>query len=224
MDLELRLLQVINRLRLAEQMANRPAGSVQLLAVSKTHSATSIRKLAAFGQYRFGENYLQEAQTKIALLNDLALEWHFIGHLQANKTRQIAALFQWVHSVDRVKLAERLSAQRPNTLPPLNICLEVNVSGELTKSGVAPGKLLELANAVAILPNLTLRGLMTIPAPNDVNAFRKLAQLFDELQTKGLNLDTLSMGMSDDLELAVTHGATMVRIGTAIFGSRATQL
>ncbi|CAK0746213.1 PLP homeostasis protein [Gammaproteobacteria bacterium] len=227
-DLAWQRTQVIARLHAAEWVAGRSEGSTQILAVSKTHPASSVRVLAMAGQRCFGENYLQEAQTKLPLLADLDLEWHFIGPLQSNKTRTVAGLFQWVHSVDRLKIAQRLSAQRPPELPPLNICLEVNVSGEQTKSGVSPTDLLELAQAVAALPNLCLRGLMTIPAPLAENAditmartpFRALRELFESLRSQGLELDTLSMGMSDDLEAAVAEGATMVRIGTALFGAR----
>lgn len=227
-DLAVRLSRVVARLHAAERAAGRAEGSVQLLAVSKTHSAHSIRTLAMLGQRCFGENYLQEAQCKFPLLLDLDLEWHFIGPLQSNKTRMVANLFHWVHSIDRWKVAQRLSDQRPAELAPLNVCLEVNVSGEASKSGVTPSLLPELACAVASLPGLRLRGLMAIPVPlaQDVDAvtarapFRALRELFEDLQARGLDIDTLSMGMSDDLEAAIAEGATMVRIGTAIFGAR----
>ncbi|CAK0741321.1 PLP homeostasis protein [Gammaproteobacteria bacterium] len=227
-DLAQQRAQVIARLHAAEYAAGRPEGSVRILAVSKTQPASSIRVLAMAGQQCFGENYLQEAQPKLPLLADLDLEWHFIGPIQSNKTRSVAALFHWVHSVDRWKVAQRLSAQRPMDLPPLNVCLEVNVSGEATKSGVMPADLPALAQAVAALPGLRLRGLMTIPAPLAEDAditmartpFRALRELFEGLRAQGLDMDTLSMGMSDDLEAAVAEGATMVRVGTAIFGAR----
>jgi hypothetical protein len=226
-DLAQRLSQVRARLRTAEQVAGRVEGSVQLLAVSKTHPAQSVRVLAAAGQRAFGENYLQEAREKLSLLADLPLEWHFIGPLQSNKTRSVAELFHWVHSVDRWKVAQRLSDQRPAGLPPLNVCIEVNLSGEPTKSGVAPSEVADLAQAMATLPGLHLRGLMTIPAVSlsgDTAAarapFRALRELFEDLRRQGLDLDTLSMGMSDDLEAAVAEGATIVRVGTALFGAR----
>ncbi len=220
--------RVIARIQAAEQTFHRATGNVQLLAVSKTQDAERIRALAMAGQRCFGENYLQEAQEKIQLLADLNLEWHFIGPIQSNKTRQIASLFHWVHSVDRLKVAERLDAQRPAGLPPLNICLEVNSSGEASKSGVPPAEIPQLALAVAALPNLRLRGLMTIPAPLAIGSdetsahapFRLLRELFAELAGQGLGMDTLSMGMSDDLEAAIAEGATMVRVGTALFGTR----
>jgi len=190
--------------------------------VSKTKPAAAVREAHACGQRDFGENYLQEALNKQAELSDLALTWHFIGPIQSNKTRPIAEHFAWVHSVDRLKIAQRLSEQRPAHLPPLNICLQVNVSGEASKSGCAPEELPALALAVSQLPNLRLRGLMTIPEPTrDVAqqhaACARLRQLRDDLN---LELDVLSMGMSDDLEAAIAEGATWVRIGTALFGAR----
>ena len=173
----------------------------------------------------FGESYVQEAQGKQAQLADLALEWHFIGPLQSNKTRPVAEAFDWVHSVDRLRIAERLSAQRPVGLPPLNVCIQVNIDREPTKSGVLPDEVAELAHAVAMLPALRLRGLMAIPRPADDpevqrGSFRRVRELFEQLRGEGLALDTLSMGMSDDLEAAVMEGATLVRVGTAIFGAR----
>ena len=209
----------------AADEAGRDAASVCLLAVSKTFDAAAVRGLAACGQREFGENYLQEALEKQAALRDLPLEWHFIGPIQSNKTRAIAENFSWVHSVDRLKIAERLSAQRPAGLPPLQVCIEVNVSGEASKGGVAPAELPALAAAVAALPGLQLRGLMAIPAPtSDVAAqraaFRQVRELYDALRARGLALDTLSMGMSGDLEAAILEGATIVRIGTALFGER----
>ena len=210
------------RIASAAQAAGREPASVQLLAVSKTKPASAIREIHAAGVYDFGENYLQEALTKQQALGDLPLIWHFIGPIQSNKTKAIAEHFDWVHSVDRLKIAQRLSEQRPAGLAPLNICLQVNVSGEASKSGCAPADLPALAKAVAALPNLRLRGLMAIPEPTDDRAeqeaaFATLHQLQESL---GLGLDTLSMGMSHDLEAAIAQGATWVRIGTALFGAR----
>ena len=214
--------KVRTRIREAAQACGRDPESVGLLAVSKTKPAAAVREAHACGQRDFGENYLQEALNKQAELSDLALTWHFIGPIQSNKTRPIAEHFAWVHSVDRLKIAQRLSEQRPAQLPPLNICLQVNVSGEASKSGCAPEELPALAQAVSQLPNLRLRGLMTIPEPtSDVAqqhaACARLRQLRDDLN---LELDVLSMGMSDDLEAAIAEGATWVRIGTALFGAR----
>jgi pyridoxal phosphate enzyme (YggS family) len=209
----------------AAKAAQREAGNVRLLAVSKTFPASAVRKAYHAGQVAFGENYLQEALDKIAELQDLPLEWHFIGPIQSNKTRPIAENFAWVHSVDRLKIAERLSAQRPSQLPPLNICLQVNVSGEASKSGVAPEEVMQLAKDVAQLPHLKLRGLMAIPAPAKDEAaqrtpFTLMHKLLEELNAQGMSLDTLSMGMSYDYPVAIQEGATIVRIGTAIFGGR----
>jgi pyridoxal phosphate enzyme (YggS family) len=208
----------------AAAAANR-AGCVRLLAVSKTFPATAVREAHAAGQTAFGENYLQEALDKIAALGDLPLEWHFIGPIQSNKTRPIAEHFAWVHSVDRLKIAQRLSEQRPPHLPPLNVCLQVNVSGEASKSGVAPEEVAALAMQVAKLPHLKLRGLMSIPAPETGEAaqrlpFARMREIFQHLNGLGLGLDTLSMGMSHDYPAAIREGATIVRIGTAIFGAR----
>ncbi len=216
---------VRDRIRLAAVAAGRNADSIALLAVSKTMPAERVRDAAAAGQRAFGENYVQEGVDKARQLAGLGLEWHFIGPLQSNKTRPVAETFAWVHSIDRLKLAERLSAQRPAELPPLNVCVQVNVSGEDTKSGCTLEEAPALCRAVAALPNLRLRGLMAIPAPADeMTAQReplaRLRQLFEQLNREGLALDTLSMGMSHDLEAAVQEGATMVRIGTAIFGER----
>ena len=224
-NLTLSLQAIQQRLRQAEQAAQRPAHSVQLLAVSKTVSADRVRQAFAAGQTAFGENYVQEWLEKQQTLADLAIEWHFIGPLQSNKTRHVAELASWIHSVDRLKIAQRLSEQRPSTLPPLNVCLQVNVSGEASKSGVDPEQALALAQAIAALPKLRLRGLLCIPeAAADEAAlaaqFRCLQQLFVELQQHGLTFDTLSMGMSADIELAVAQGATMVRVGSALFGAR----
>ena len=209
----------------AAKAAHRNVTEVRLLAVSKTFPAAAVREAYQAGQTAFGENYLQEALDKMSVLRDLPLEWHFIGPIQSNKTRAIAESFAWVHGVDRLKIAERLAAQRPAHLPPLNICLQVNVSGEDSKSGVAPEEVLELAQAVASLPNLKLRGLMAIPAPaaNEMEQRAPFAQmriLLDKLNLQGMTLDTLSMGMSHDYPAAIMEGATIVRIGTAIFGSR----
>lgn len=210
------------RIREAAQASQRDFATIGLLAVSKTKPTDAIREAQAAGLHDFGENYLQEALDKQVQLVDLPLTWHFIGPIQSNKTRPIAEHFAWVHSVDRLKIAERLSAQRPSGLPPLNICLQVNVSGEDSKSGCQPDELAALAQAVTQLPNLRLRGLMTIPEPTDDAseqraAFARLRALRDGLN---LDLDTLSMGMSHDLEAAIAEGATWVRIGTALFGER----
>jgi hypothetical protein len=209
----------------AEQAAGRPAGSVHLLAVSKTKPAAAIREAFAAGQQRFGENYVQEALEKIAELNDLPLEWHFIGPIQSNKTRPIAENFHWVHGIDRLKIAQRLNDARPAHLPPLNVCIEVNVSGEASKEGISPDEVLDLAQAITKLPNLVLRGLMTIPAPTHDTAlqhrqFSMLRTLLESLNQQGFTLNTLSMGMSDDFPAAIAEGATIVRIGSAIFGAR----
>lgn len=205
--------------------AGRTPDSVRLLAVSKTFPATAIGAAHAGGQDAFGESYLQEAAEKIASLADLPLEWHYIGPIQSNKTRQIAELFSWVHAVDRLKIAERLAAQRPAHLPALNLCVQVNISGEASKAGVAPAQTLELARAISALPGVRLRGLMAIPEPlqgfeAQRAPFRRLGELLAELRAAGLDCDTLSMGMSDDLEAAIAEGATIVRVGTAIFGRR----
>jgi pyridoxal phosphate enzyme (YggS family) len=213
--------------RIAEacRQAGRPQDAVILLAVSKTFGPDAVRAAYACGQISFGENYIQEAVEKIALLQDLPLQWHCIGPIQSNKTRLVAAHFDWVQSVDRLKIAQRLSEQRPPELPPLNVCIQVNIDGGANKAGVAPHDALELARAVAQLPRLRLRGLMTIPEPaiDFVAAcaiHTRARALFDDLNTAGLNLDTLSMGMTGDLDAAVASGSTMVRIGTAVFGGR----
>jgi pyridoxal phosphate enzyme (YggS family) len=209
----------------AEHLHARAPGSVRLLAVSKRQSADAIRELAALGQRDFGENYVQEAVAKQAELADLALCWHFIGRIQGNKTREIAAHFDWVHSLERVKHAQRLSAQRSDDRPALNLCLQINLEGEQSKGGLAPEQVAATAAAVAVLPRLRLRGLMTIPATHldaaqQLAVFTRLHELQRELVRGGLNLDTLSMGMSADMEIAIVAGATMVRIGTALFGPR----
>ena len=198
---------------------------MRLLAVSKTWPHACIEEAFQAGQRAFGENHEQEATRKIAALAHLPIEWHFIGPIQSNKTRPIAEHFAWLHSLDRERIARRLSEQRPEGFAPLMVCVQVNVSGEATKSGVSPEGAFELARLVAQLPRLELRGLMTIPAPSDDREvqrrqFRRLRELFDDLRSRGLDLDTLSMGMSDDLEAAVMEGATLVRVGTAIFGQR----
>lgn len=216
---------VCQQIRRACENANRSTDEVQLLAVSKTRSAEEVHQLHACGQSAFGENYLQEALDKIDALQDLALEWHFIGPIQSNKTRPIAEHFDWVHSVDRLKVARRLSEQRPEALPPLNLCLQVNISGEASKSGCSPEELPELARAVAALPGIQLRGLMAIPEPEtdperQRDTFARVRALMTSLQTELPALDTLSMGMSGDLDAAIAEGASIVRIGTALFGPR----
>ena len=213
------------RVALASQAARRRADEVTLLAVSKTFSADAVRECAAAGQRAFGENYLQEALDKMTVLRALDLEWHFIGPIQSNKTRPVAENFAWVHSVERERVALRLNDARPAHLPPLNVCLQVNISGEASKSGVAPGETAALVQAIAALPRLKLRGLMAIPEPTPDTALRRgrfalLRELQSHLIAAGHALDTLSMGMSDDLEDAIAEGATMVRVGTAIFGKR----
>jgi PLP dependent protein len=220
---------VRERVAEAARAARRDPQEVALLAVSKTFEADAVLEAAQAGQRAFGENYLQEALDKVAAVRaarpDLLLEWHFIGPLQSNKTRPIAEHFDWVHSVDREKIAQRLSEQRPVHLPPLNICLQVNISGEATKSGVLLEEALALAQRIAALPRLRLRGLMAIPEPEDNielqrAPFHRLRQLRDTMREQGLALDTLSMGMSADMDAAIAEGATIVRVGTAIFGQR----
>jgi pyridoxal phosphate enzyme (YggS family) len=214
--------QVSSRIHAAALAAKRDADSVQLLAVSKTKPAEALREAYAAGLRDFGENYLQEALSKQLELADLPLIWHFIGPIQSNKTRAIAEHFAWVHSVDRLKIAQRLSEQRPAELPPLNICIQVNVSGEASKSGCTPADLPALADAISKLPRLKLRGLMAIPEPTEDRAAQDAAfAVVQSLQASlNLPLDTLSMGMSHDLESAIAMGATWVRIGTALFGAR----
>lgn len=213
---------VSERIRAVAEASQRDAGSVHLLAVSKTKPAHAVREAHAAGMRDFGENYLQEALGKQAELTDLPLSWHFIGPIQSNKTRAIAENFAWVHSVDRLKIAQRLSEQRPADLPPLNICIQVNVSGEASKSGCTPADLPALAEAISALPRLKLRGLMAIPEPTDDRAEQDaaFATVRDLQASLNLALDTLSMGMSHDLESAIAQGATWVRIGTALFGAR----
>jgi pyridoxal phosphate enzyme (YggS family) len=213
------------QIQVACQAAGRAPDSVQLLAVSKTWGTDAVRQAHAAGQTAFGENYIQEAVDKINALRDLPLQWHCIGPIQSNKTRLVAEHFDWVHSIDRLKIAQRLSEQRPPELPPLQVCIQVNVDGGETKSGVSPKDLPELALAVAALPRLQLRGLMTIPEPAETDAqmravHRQAKDLFEQLRAQGLPLDTLSMGMSADMAAAIAEGSTMVRVGTAIFGKR----
>ena len=226
-DLAQHLEAVQHRIAQAASAAGRDPSSVALLAVSKTFPAEAVREAYAAGQRAFGENYVQESLDKIAALGDLRADliWHFIGPLQSNKTRPVAEHFDWVHSIDRLKIAQRLSEQRPEGLPPLNVCVQVNVSGEASKSGIEPAEASALAHAVAALPRLKLRGLMSIPEPEaELEAqrvpHRTLHALAEQLRADGLPLDTLSMGMSADLEAAVLEGATIVRVGTAIFGAR----
>ena len=220
-----RLGEVLARIEAAARAAGRDPAAVALLAVSKTWPADAVRAAAAAGQRAFGENYVQEGVDKVEALRDLGLEWHFIGPLQSNKTRPVAHAFDWVHGIDRLKIAERLSAQRDVHLPALNVCIQVNVSGEDSKSGVAPDAVGALAHAVASLPRLRLRGLMCIPEPapdfeSQRALFLQARALFDDLRARGFDLDTLSMGMSDDLAAAVAAGSTLVRVGRAIFGHR----
>lgn len=201
---------------------------VKLLAVSKAQPSSAIREAYLAGQTLFGENYLQEALEKQNALTDLAIEWHFIGPIQSNKTQAIAQHFSWVHGVDRLKIAQRLNDARPEHLPPLQVCIQVNISDETSKSGAIPSTLEDLARAIAALPRLKLRGLMAIPAPtNDINQqltqFKQVRQCYDALLAKGFTLDTLSIGMSNDYPLAIAQGATIVRIGSALFGARATK-
>ncbi|MCG6964956.1 MAG: YggS family pyridoxal phosphate-dependent enzyme [Chromatiaceae bacterium] len=220
-----RLNSVRERIRAAAAASGRDPDQVTLLAVSKTRPVSDILAAHAAGQRRFGENYLQDALPKVRGLDGADIEWHFIGRLQSNKTAEVAHHFAWVHGLDRLKHAERLSTQRPAELPPLQVCIQVNMSGEASKGGVAPDELPGLALAVAALPRLRLRGLMTMPDPSSEpqvqrEAFARLRGLLDGLRAQGLALDTLSMGMSGDMEAAIAEGATIVRIGTDIFGSR----
>ena len=220
-----RLTTVQQQIRTAEEKFDREAGSVNLLAVSKTWPAADILAAAKQGQRDFGENYLQEALEKIDTLRDQGLVWHYIGHIQSNKTRPIAEHFDWVHSVDRPRIAHRLSEARPAHLPPLNICIQINISAETTKSGIQLPELMDLAHEITTLPGLKLRGLMAIPAPVDDfsqqrAAFHLLKTALSHLQKAGIPVDTLSMGTSNDMEAAIAEGSTIVRIGTAIFGER----
>ncbi len=219
------LQSVRTRIATACASAGRPVTDVTLLAVSKTFGPEAVREAYLAGQKAFGENYIQEAVEKMPLLADLPLQWHCIGPIQSNKTRLVATHFDWAHTVDRLKIAERLSQQRPEDKPPLSVCIQVNIDGGPTKSGVPPQEVLALAQAVAQLPRLRLRGLMTLPDPAPDRAamlavHRRARGLFDELREAGLDLDTLSMGMTADLEPAIAAGSTLVRVGTAIFGGR----
>ena len=223
--IEQHLQQLRSRIAAAASAAGRDPAEIRLIAASKTFDAAAVRDAHAAGQVDFGENYVQEALDKMGELADLPLLWHFIGPIQSNKTRAIAEHFDWVHSVARLKIAERLSAQRPQSLPPLDLCLEVNISSEASKGGVSAEDLPALAQAVSDLPRLRLRGLMAIPAPSSDPleqraAFAAVRRLYEALRASGCSLDTLSMGMSGDLEAAIAEGATMVRVGTAIFGER----
>ena len=217
--------KLLQRVRLSAQKSQRPESDILLLAVSKTRPADDIRRAYACGIDQFGESYLQEALEKIENLADLPLTWHFIGPIQSNKTRPIAEHFQWVHSIDRLKIARRLSEQRPAGLPPLQVCIQVNISAEGSKSGIPAEQARPLANAITAMPGLQLRGLMAIPAKtgdeqSQQQAFAQLRQLFEELRQDFPDMDTLSMGMSGDLEAAIAEGSTLIRVGTAIFGTR----
>lgn len=223
LDLATNLIQVQRQIEQASLQAKRNVQDIQLLAVSKTHPAQSIAELYQLGQKAFGENYLQEALEKIEQLKDLEIEWHFIGHVQRNKTKHLAEKFAWVHGVDRLMIAERLSNQRPENLQPLNICLQVNIDEQESKDGCRPDEVAELVEKISQLPNLRLRGLMVIPKPKYVEAFAVTRQLFEEVKqyhAQAEYWDTLSMGMSADMADAIQAGSTMVRIGTALFGAR----
>jgi len=227
-NLALQVQEVRERVARAVAAAGRSAHSVTLLAVGKAQPLALLRAAADAGLTDFGESYLNEALEKVAALQDRALTWHYIGRLQANKTRPVAEAFAWVHAVDRLRIAERLSAQRPYHAPPLNVCLQVNLAGEASKGGVPPAQLAPLAAAVAALPRLTLRGLMCLPPQETDPArqrhwFAQLRALKEELNSRGARLDTLSMGMSDDFEAAIAEGATIVRLGTVLFGPRPVQ-
>ena len=220
-----RLAHIGERIEAASLRSSNPSESVKLIAVSKTFSDKRIRDVFKLGQRRFGENYVQEAVDKIDMLSDLDIEWHFIGPIQSNKTKLIAAKFDWVHSIDRLKIAERLSAARPAELPKLNVCVQVNVTGEQSKHGCSELDVMELGQEIAALPNLNLRGLMTISETSgDLDAarsaFRKLREIADQMNQKELKITELSMGMSDDLEVGIEEGATFVRVGRGIFGDR----
>lgn len=224
-NIEYNLSKLRQRIVTAARQYDRDPHHIKLIAVSKRQPEQAIRAAYSAGLIEFGENYLQEAVGKITVLADLDLRWHFIGPLQSNKTRPVAQHFAWIHSVDREKVARRLSEQRPNSLPPLNACIQVNISGEASKAGIDPAGLVALADRIASLPGLTLRGLMALPAPRpDFTAqrlaFRVLRQALEELNQQGHDLDSLSMGTSVDMEAAIAEGATLIRIGTALFGPR----
>ncbi len=228
MSLVQRYQQVLSRIANAKSISHGSAHPVTLLAVSKTHSINKINELYQLGQRHFGENYLQEAEQKITELADLDIIWHYIGPIQSNKTRAIAQNFHWVQTIERFKIAQRLSKQRPQSLGPLNICIQINISNEPNKSGIEPQALNALAAEIAQLPNLTLRGLMCIPKNTDdqeqlTKQFCTMQELYNTLKLTYTTLDTLSMGMSGDLELAINQGSTMVRVGTDLFGQRITQ-
>jgi hypothetical protein len=217
--------EIRNRVTVLERRYGRTPGAVRVLAVSKTKPPEAVRAAAEIGQREFGENHVQDALTKLDALADMDLVWHFIGPIQSNKTRVIAARFHWVHSIDRAKIARRLNEQRPDGLPPLEVCIQVNLSGETSKSGVEPQQVEELAEVLSELPRLRLRGLMTLPRPCDEledqrRPFAALRGILETLNAGGLALDTLSMGMTNDMEAAIAEGATIIRIGTAIFGAR----
>lgn len=223
LDFQSQLQDVHAQINQACLQANRIFQDIQLLAVSKTHPASSIAEFYQLGQKSFGENYLQEALEKIEKLKDLSIEWHFIGHVQRNKTKHLAEKFAWVHGVDRLIIAERLSNQRPQNLQPLNICLQVNIDDQESKDGCRPDEVAELVEKISRLPNLKLRGLMVIPKPEHLQAFTTTKQLFDEVKqyhAQPEQWDTLSMGMSADMADAIQAGSTMVRVGTALFGAR----
>ena len=225
MDIETGKEQLDQRVKTTAHRVSRKPAEIRLLAVSKTRPAETIRALAALGQQAFGENYLQEALKKISELTDLALEWHFIGHLQRNKTRDVAENFDWIQSVDRAVIAQRLSAQRPAKMGKLNVCIQVSMSEEAGKGGVLPGELFELASTIDSLPGLVLRGLMAIPentrnTEKQRQSFHSMHDLFNTLQSQYSSVDTLSMGMSGDFEIAIEEGSTMIRVGTALFGPR----
>ena len=214
---------VLDQIQLACERVQRDPASVQLLAVSKTHPSQSLRQMYQAGQRSFGENYLQEALTKIDELQDLEIEWHFIGHVQRNKTKHLAEKFDWVHGVDRLIIAERLSSQRMDSRKPLNICIQVNIDGQDSKDGCQPDEVAELVKQISQLPNIRLRGIMVIPAPENSVAFADAKTLFEQvksLHARPQDWDTLSMGMSGDLDVAIAAGSTMVRVGTALFGAR----
>ncbi len=224
-DIKKRLISIKNTIHIAEDAAQKPPHSVSLLAVSKTWPAEELRQANQAGQRFFGENYLQEALKKIHALADLDIEWHFIGPIQSNKTKEIASHFEWVQSLDRAKIAQRLAKQRPENLPDLNVCIQVNIDNESSKSGITPTELSSFANEINQIDRLVLRGLMIIPTKTEDEAqqrlaFKKARELFEQLAKQYPSVDTLSMGMSTDMILAIEEGSTMVRIGTALFGQR----
>lgn len=228
-NFELNYRSVVERIRAAEARAGRESNSVQLIAVGKLHAASAIRELAGHGQRAFAENFVQEATSKQQELSDLNIEWHFIGSIQSNKTREIANNYSWVHSVDRFKIAHRLSSQRPDSLPPLNMCLQLNLQAEETKSGLGQTEAFELLEKIWGLPRLAVRGFMIVPKPvsnpdEQRPVFAQVRRLLEQANELGYTLDTLSMGMTDDLEQAVAEGSTQVRIGTALFGPRSTKV